>query len=368
MIQAEARIDLDAYRHNLDLLATAAGSAQTMAVVKADGYGHGIGPIARAAREVVPWLGVATPSEAVAVRAAGDTGPLACWLSAPGADYRALLEADVDVTASSVRQLDEILAAVPPRSRARVHLKIDTGLNRNGSARAEWPALVERARQIRDRVDVVGLWSHFACADEPDHRANDAQQAVFDDAVAQARDVGLEPSLIHLANSAATLTRPSSHYDLVRVGIATYGLSPAPQLGDFGLRPVMTLRGRLAHVKRIAAGEGVSYGHRWVAEAPTRVGLVPLGYAEGVMRAAGNRCQVAVAGRRVPIVGVVCMDQFVVDLGDVEAEPGDVVTLFGPGDDGEPTAQEWASALGTINYEIVTRLGGRIQRTYRGES
>lgn len=366
MIQAEASVDLDAYRGNLDLLSKAAPGAQAMAVVKAGGYGHGMLTMARAARDVVPWLGVATVDEAIALRNAGDTGPLLCWLSAPGGDYRTVLAAGVDVTASSVRQLREIVSAVgddPPR----VHLKVDTGLNRNGSAVTEWPGLVAEAAAARSSVDIVGIWSHFACADDPGHPANDRQQQVFDDAVAVARDAGLEPSLVHLANSAATLTRPSSHYDLVRVGIATYGLTPAPQLGDFGLRPAMTLRGRLAHVKTVAAGEGVSYGHHWVSEAPTRVGLVPLGYGEGVMRAAGNRCQVAVGGRRVPIVGVVCMDQFVVDLAEVPAEAGDTVTLFGPGDDGEPNAQEWADALGTINYEIVTRLGGRIRHTYRGE-
>lgn len=365
MNQLEVHVDLDAYRANLERLASLASSAQTMAVVKAGGYGHGMVPVARAAREVVPWVGVATPTEALALRASGDTGPLLCWLAVPGEDYRPVLAAGIDVTASSVAQLHEILAAAG-ETRPRVHLKIDTGLNRNGSARSEWPALVEAARRARGRLDVVGLWSHFACADEPEHPANDAQQTAFDEAVAQARDAGLEPSLLHLANSAATVTRPSSHYDVVRVGIASYGLNPIPRGDDLGLRPVMTVRSRLAHVKEIAAGEGVSYGHRWVAEAPTRIGLIPAGYGEGIMRAAGNRCQVAVHGHRVPMVGVVCMDQFVVDLGDIEAEPGDVVTLFGSGDDGEPTAQDWADVLGTINYEIVTRLGGRIRHTYRG--
>jgi alanine racemase len=190
---------------------------------------------------------------------------------------------------------------------------------------------------------------------------------VFGDAVAELESAGLEPGLRHLSNSAATLTRPSAHLDLVRVGISSYGLSPASKMRfNTPLRPVMTVRGRLAAVKRVPAGASVSYGHRYTTDHETTLGLVPVGYAEGLPRSASNRVHAAFAGQRVRVAGTICMDQVVVDLGDLPAERGDVVTLFGPGDDGEPTAQEWADAADTITYEVVTRIGGRTERTYRG--
>jgi alanine racemase len=250
-----------------------------------------------------------------------------------------------------------------------VQLKVDTGLSRNGAFGEQWSRLVEAAAKARSagRIEHTGTWSHFACADEPHHRANDAQEKVFAEALAELEAAGLEPGLRHLSNSAATLTRPSAHLDLVRVGIASYGLTPAKSMSfSTPLRPVMTLRGRLAAVKRVPAGAGVSYGHRYTTERETTLGLVPVGYAEGLPRNASNRVHAGLAGKRVRIAGTICMDQVVVDLGDLPAERGDVVTLFGPGDDGEPTAQDWADAADTINYEVVTRIGGRTARTYRG--
>lgn len=365
--QAEAVIDLDAYRGNVELLARRVRGSAVMAVVKANAYGHGTGPIARAAREAgADWLGVATIDEALALRAMGDDGPVLCWMSVPGSDFSAAVDAGVEVTASHTQQLEEIVAAAQGR-RIRVQLKIDTGLSRNGSSREEWPRLVNAAVNARDTVDITGIWSHLACADTPAHPANDLQQSAFDEAVAYARDAGLEPDLVHLANSAATVTRPQAAYDLVRVGIASYGLSPAPAVDPtFGLRPVMTLRAPLAHVKRVHAGTGVSYGHTWVADRDTTLGLVPIGYGDGILRSASNRGVVSVNRVRSPLRGAICMDQMVVDLGDRQARPGDMAVLFGPGDDGEPTAQEWADAAATISYEVVTRLGGRIERTYIG--
>lgn len=366
--QAEAVVDLDAYRANLSALAACAPGAALMAVVKADGYGHGMHEVARAARDVdVPWLGVATPDEALALRAGGDTGSLLCWLSAPGRDWTPLVEAGVEVTASSVEQLEEICASAG--ARARVQLKVDTGLSRNGAHGPQWDALVDAAAraQAAGKAEVTGVWSHLACADEPDHPANEAQETVFRAAVEQLHAAGVEPPLRHLANSAAILTRPSVHLDLVRAGIASYGIPPAPGLApDVTLRPVMTLRGRLAAVKRVPAGTAVSYGHTWTAPHETTLGLVPIGYGDGVLRTASGRAEAGFAGRRVPVVGRICMDQVVVDLGDAPASRGDVVTLFGPGDDGEPTAEDWAGAAGTIGYEVVTRLGGRIERSHRG--
>lgn len=367
--QAEAVIDLDAYRSNLEALRAAAPGALQMPVVKADAYGHGLAPVARAAREAgADWLGVATGAEALALRAAGDTGPVLCWLAAPGADFTSLAEADVEVTASSAEQLEEILACVTRRP--KVQLKVDTGLLRNGAFGPQWDALVlaATAAQAAGRLEVTGVWSHFACADEPEHPANDAQEQVFTDAVEQLRVAGVEPPLRHLANSAATLVRPSSHLDLVRVGIASYGINPDAALRhDVTLRPVMTLRGRAAAVKRVPAGRGVSYGHTYVTERETTLVDVPLGYGEGVLRTASGRARLGVAGTQVPVAGRICMDQLVADVGDLPVRRGDLVTLFGPGDDGEPTAQDWAEAAGTIAYEVVTRLGGRIVRTYRGE-
>lgn len=367
--QAEAVIDLDAFRDNLAALAAAAPAAALMTVVKANAYGHGSVPMARAAREAgSAWLGVATIDEALALRAAGDTGPVLCWLAVPGADFGSALDAGIEVTASSTDQLAEILAA-PSAVRPRVQLKVDTGLSRNGALGGEWTALVAAAAaaQAAGQIEITGAWSHFACADEPAHPANDAQETNFRSALDELAAAGVEPGVRHLSNSAATLTRPSAHFDLVRVGIAAYGIRPNPAMTyPTPLTPVLTLRGRLASVKRVAAGTSVSYGHTWTAERDTILGLVPLGYGEGIPVAASNRAEVAVGGRRAPVAGRVCMDQLVVDLGDVSAARGDAVTLFGPGADGEPSAEDWALASGTIAYEMVTRLGGRIVRTYRG--
>lgn len=366
--QIEALVDLDVFAANIGALAACAPTSQLMTVVKADGYGHGMARMAPEARAAgSTWLGVATVDEALALRRQGDVGPLLCWLAAPGAAFAAAVAAGVELTASSVDQLDEIVHAAP--SRARVQLKVDTGLSRNGARGEQWSRLVEAAAAHRSagRVDVTGVWSHLACADEPEHPANDEQERVYRAAVDELVAAGLEPGLRHLANSAATLSRPSAHFDLVRVGIAAYGIPPAPTMTyPTRLTPVMTLRARLAQVKRVPAGAGVSYGHQWIADRETTLGLVPAGYGDGIAIAASNRAELQAAGRRVPLVGRVCMDQLVVDLGDLPAERGDLVTLFGPGTDGEPTADDWAEATGTIAYEVVTRLGGRTTRTYVG--
>ena len=367
--QIEAVIDLDAFGANIAALAACAPSSALMTVVKANAYGHGAVPMARAARAAgSPWIGVATVEEALALRAAGDTGDLLCWLASPGADFASATGAGIEVTASSVEQLAEILAAAA--SRPKVQLKVDTGLSRNGARGGQWTELAAAAAaaQGAGRVEITGVWSHLACADEPDHPANDAQEAAFVDAVAELAAAGVEPALRHLSNSPATLTRPSAHFDLVRVGIAAYGIRPDPGMTyATELTPVMTLRTRLAQVKRVPAGASVSYGHTWTAERDSTLGLVPIGYGDGIAVAASNRAEVQVAGGRASVVGRVCMDQLVVDLGDRSARRGDIATLFGPGHDGEPTAEDWAAATGTIAYEVVTRLGGRTVRTYVGD-
>jgi alanine racemase len=366
--RAEIVVDLSAIRHNVRRLRELTG-VQMMTVVKADGYGHGMVQVARAARQAgADWLGVATIDEALALRAAGDTGRLLCWLTVPGEDHAAAVAADIDVTAYSVAELDAIEAAVAIAGRpARVQLKVDTGLSRGGAPMDTWPGVVEAARTgERDGTwQVTGIWSHLAASDEPAHPANDAQEAAFREALAVADEAGLHPEVRHLANSAGAILRPSARFDLVRVGLASYGLDPAPgHTPDLGLRPAMTVRAMLAQTKPLAAGASVSYGHTWTAETATSVGLVPVGYGDGVPRHASNVAEVMVDGKRRAIRGRVCMDQFVVDLdGDLPAAGGEVV-LFGPGQHGEPTAQDWAEASGTISYEIVTRVGGRMTRRY----
>ncbi len=372
--RAEIVVDLDAVRHNVRALKERVGGRALIAVVKADGYGHGMLPVARAAREAgADWLGVAVLEEALALREAGDTGPVLCWLAVPGEDYRPAVERDVDVTAYTVEELAEIREAARAVGRtARVQLKIDTGLARGGSTEEAWPDLVSAAAEAErsGQVRVTGVWSHFACSDEPGHPANDAQEQVFRWAVDLAERSGLTPEIRHLANSAATLSRPSSWFDAVRCGIACYGLTPMPEVSsaeELGLVPAMTARSRLAVVKGVRAGSGVSYGHMYVTPHDTTVGVVPVGYGDGIPRHGSSTAPVLAADQVRRIAGRVCMDQFVLDLGDAEASPGDPVVLFGTGRDGGPTAQDWADACGTISYEIVTRIGGRMQRRYTGE-
>jgi alanine racemase len=369
--RAEIVVDLDAIRHNVETLKAVVGSVQMMTVVKADAYGHGLVPAARAARAGgAEWLGAAVLEEALALRRAGDTGRVLTWLATPGESFDAAVEAEVDVTASSVRQVQEVAAAARSLGvRARLQLKVDTGLSRNGATTTDWPVVARAAADAEQAggVRVTGIWSHFACSDEPHHPANVAQERAFERALEVADVIGLEPEVRHLSNSAGALLRPWSSYDLVRCGIATYGLSPAPEVvtsTELGLVPAMTARARLAMVKRLTAGAGVSYGHTWTAERDTTVALVPVGYGDGVPRHASSRAHVLVGGAPRPVVGRVCMDQLVVDLGDDTAEAGDEAVLFGTGADGEPTAQDWAEACGTISYEIVTRIGGRWVRRH----
>lgn len=367
---ASADVDLNAIIANLAAIRAGAGGTELMLVVKADGYGHGMFAVAAAARTAgVQWLGVATPGEALALREAGDAGRLLCWLYGPDTDLTTAVAAGIDVSAQSVEQLSRLVAgAALAEHPARVHLKIDTGLARNGALSSTWPELCTATAEAVETgaVELVGIWSHLAAADEPGHRSISLQVAAYSDALAVADDHGLTPQLRHLGNSAAALTLPEARFDLLRVGIAAYGVDPVPGLAALGgveLTPAMTLRSQLVNVKQVPAGSSVSYGWSWTADADTTLGLVPLGYADGIPRAASNLGEVWWRGRRVPIRGKICMDQFVVDLGPgAVAEIGDEVTVFGPGTAGEPTANEWAEWCGTIGYEIVTRVGSRVVR------
>ena len=375
---ARAVIDDAAIAANVRSLAAHAPTAQVMAVVKADAYGHGLVPSARAALAGgAAWLGAAQVGEAIQLRRAGVVGPrILTWLYAPGAPLADALALDLDLSVAAPWALEEVVAAARVVGRpARIHLKVDTGLGRNGLTPDQLSELLPAAlrAQAEEAVEIVGVWSHLAFADEPEHPTVRAQEQVFADAVALVESAGAHVEVRHLANSAATLTAPRAHYDLVRPGIAVYGLSPVPQLGssaDFGLVPAMTVEAELATVKPVPAGHGVSYAHQYVTPRDTVLGVVPLGYADGVPRhASGTQDHVGgplqVGGRRLGVAGRVCMDQVVVDLGpDATEVAGDTVVLFGNGADGGPTAQDWAQAAGTISYEIVTRLGARVPRTH----
>ncbi|TAK70441.1 MAG: alanine racemase [Actinomycetota bacterium] len=369
-MRAAAVVDLDVLRRNVIRATEVATAAEVMVVVKADGYGHGMLGAARAARAGgASWLGVALPAEALALRAGGDTGRILAWVTVPGdVDLAGCVAADIDVSAGTCWGLDDLAAAARSVGRpARVHLKVDTGLGRGGASAAEWGQLVARAADLAAEgiVQVAGLWSHLAMADIPGHPVTAGQRDAFDAAVRLARQAGLDDTLLHLASSGAVWGEPSTHYDLVRVGIAAYGLSPGDRLGtpaDLGVVPAMTLLARVAQTKRVPAGHGVSYGHTFVTDRATSLALVPLGYADGLPRAASGRGELLLGGRRRTVAGRVAMDQLVVDVGDDEVRAGDTVVVFGPGDQGEPTAADWARACHTIGYEIVTRVGARVPR------
>ena len=371
--RAEVVVDLDAIAANTAVLRARAGRP-LMAVVKADGYGHGLVPSARAVLAGgADALGVAVVEEALALRAAGVTAPVLAWLTGPGTDFAAALAAEVEVSVNAEATLAELVAAAQASGRtAPLHLCADTGLSREGAIPADWPGLVAAAAraQADGSVSVVGLWSHLAYADAPTHPTIAAQVRVFEEAVALARRAGLTDARLHLANSAATIALPETWYDMVRPGVALYGLDPlgGPDPTAHGLRPAMTVRASVALTKRVPAGVGVSYGHTYTARTETTLALVPVGYADGVPRAAGNRAPVLAGGAQRPIAGRVCMDQFVLDVGDAPVAPGDEVVLWGSGDAGEPTAQQWADALDTIHYELVTRVGGRFTRRYVGSA
>ncbi|MFE5489782.1 alanine racemase [Streptomyces virginiae] len=368
-----AEIDLDAVRDNVRALRERAPRSELMAVVKANAYGHGAVECARAAQQAgATWLGTATPDEALALRAAGLEGRIMCWLWTPGGPWREAVEADLDVSVSGMWALDEVREAARAAGRtARVQLKADTGLGRNGCQPADWEDLVGAAvaAEAEGTVKVTGVWSHFACADEPGHPSIKLQLDAFREMLAHAEKEGIDPEVRHMANSPATLTLPESHFDLVRPGLAVYGVSPAPEIGtpaQLGLRPAMTLKASLALVKTVPAGHGVSYGHHYVTGGETTLALVPAGYADGIPRHASGAGPVLVGGRIRHVAGRVAMDQFVVDLDGDRARAGDEVVIFGDAERGEPSAEDWAQAAHTIAYEIVTRIGGRVPRVYLG--
>jgi alanine racemase len=352
-----------------------APDSELMVVVKADAYGHGAIPVAKQVRESgINWLGVALPSEALALRTAGDLGRILAWLWAPGdPDIDACVAQGVDLSVSSTWALAEVVASAQAAGTvARIHLKVDTGLSRNGCSLTEWPALVTAVLAARDagHVEVEAFWTHFANADVADDPYVLMQLNEFSAATQMARALGLEVRHQHVANSAGVIAYPGARTSIVRTGISVYGLSAGAVADAVQVVPALSLHSRLAMVKTIPAGTGVSYGTTWRAPNDARIGLVPMGYADGIPRAASARGQVLVAGQLAPILGRVAMDQFVVDLSEHPSgiAAGAEVMVFGPGAHGEWTADEWAEATETIGYEIVTRLGVRVPRRYRGAS
>ena len=366
----EAVVDLGAVTHNVRALRSAIGTRHLMAVVKANAYGHGAVPVARAALlGGADRLGVADLAEAHELRDAQITAPVLAWLHGPDADFERALRADIEIGVSSLQQLQRVVDAAETTGRSGVvQLKLDTGLSRNGIAPDAWTPVMRAARaaEAAGLLRVVGIFSHLS-GTSPDA---DAEQAdAFDRGLAEAAAAGLDPELVHLAASGAALTLPRTRYDTVRTGIAIYGISPFSdrEPEEFGLRPVMTLRSRVVAVRRVENGQGVSYGHTYRANGPTNLALVPLGYADGVPRQASGAGVVSIAGARYPVAGRVAMDQIVIATGDRRVAVGDEVILFGDPATGAPSAEDWARAAGTIGYDIVTRLGGRVTRRYVGQ-
>jgi len=368
---AEAIVDLGAVAHNTRLLTRAAAGVQLMAVVKANAFGHGATAVARTAlANGASWLGVTSLPEALALRADGITAPLLLWLYSPSEALDRALELDVDVSVSSPAALETLAETAERTGRtAFVHLKADTGLSRSGATADEWQHLVTVAAKLqgRQRISVRGIWSHLAQAEDPTDPGLHRQLDAFAGARALAADGGLTAPLTHLANSAAVLQLPDTHFDLVRTGIALYGVEPVPGR-SFGLRPAMTLQATVVLTKRVPAGSGVSYGPDHITDRETNLALVPVGFADGIPRGAAGQAEISVHGVRCPVVGRIAMDQIVVDVGALHVRAGDTVTVFGPGTSGEPTVGDWARWAGTSPHEILTGIGTRVPRRWVSSS
>lgn len=354
------RIDLDAIAHNVAYLKDKVGpGTRLMCVVKADAYGHGIekvAPVMEAAG--ADAFGVATTAEAVRLRQVGVNRPIAAWIWDPSDDLSETLAHGITV---GVPSLEHARALIGQENPASVIIGVETGMHRSGIQRADWPEAFELLRDC-PFLEVTGLMSHFACADTPDHPHNDYQEQQFRDALEQARSMGLECPVNHLANSPATLTRPSAYFEQVRVGLACYGLEPIAGM-EHDLRPAMTWAATVINVKPIDPGEATCYGLTWSASQPGYLATVPAGYADGLPRNFQDKLEVGINGHLYPQVGRVCMDQVVVDLGPNPhgVAIGDEAVLFGTGG---RSATDLANAAGTINYEVVCRPTGRTQRVY----
>ena len=374
MSRASAEINLSAITQNFKSIKSRT-TADVLAVVKADAYGHGLIPVSKALEEAgADWFGTALLEEAINLRKAGILKPIISWLTPLGEDFKSAIDLDIDLGIPSIDLLDEVIKAASLTGKtARIHLEIDTGMSRGGVL-SEWDELIKSVlvgvnlKQLK----VIGIWSHFARADEPDELMNQEQLSLFEEKVNQAKAAGIDAQFIHIANSAALFTNKSTHKNIIRSGIALFGLSPdVKTIGDsssLGLKPAMKLKAKLNLVKEVKAGSSVGYGGTAVLKSDTKLGVVALGYADGIPRNTNNLAGVFVDKKRAPIIGRVSMDQFVVDLGVTSnAKTGDEVIVFGDGSGDEYTVDEWAKAANTINYEIITRIGPRVPRIYPRE-
>ena len=374
MSRASAEINLSAITQNFKLIKSRT-TADVLAVVKADAYGHGLIPVSKALEEAgADWFGTALLEEAINLRKAGILKPIISWLTPLGEDFKSAIDLDIDLGIPSIDLLDEVIKAASLTGKtARIHLEIDTGMSRGGVL-SEWDQLIKSVLVGVNLklLKVIGIWSHFARADEPAELMNQEQLSLFEEKVNQAKTAGIDAQFIHIANSAALFTNKSTHKNIIRSGIALFGLSPdIKTIGDsssLGLKPAMKLKAKLNLVKEVKAGSSVGYGGTAVLKSDTKLGVVALGYADGIPRNTNNLAGVFVDKKRAPIIGRVSMDQFVVDLGVTSnAKTGDEVIVFGDGSGGEYTVDEWAKAANTINYEIITRIGPRVPRIYPRE-
>lgn len=374
MSRASAEISLSAIKQNYKSIKSRT-TADVLAVVKADAYGHGLIPVSKALEEAgADWFGTALLEEAINLRKAGILKPIISWLTPLGEDFKSAIDLDIDLGIPSIDLLNEVIKAASSTGKtARIHLEVDTGMSRGGVL-SEWDQLIKSVlvgvnlKQLK----VIGIWSHFARADEPNELMNQEQLSLFEEKLNQAKAAGIDAQFIHIANSAALFTNKNAHKNIIRSGIALFGLSPdVKTLGDsssLGLKPAMKLKAKLNLVKEVKAGSSVGYGGTAVLKSDTKLGVVALGYADGIPRNTNNLAGVFVDKKRAPIIGRVSMDQFVVDLGITSnAKTGDEVIVFGDGSDGEYTVDEWAKAADTINYEIITRIGPRVPRIYPRE-
>jgi len=374
MSRASAEINLSAITQNFKSIKSRT-TADVLAVVKADAYGHGLIPVSKALEEAgADWFGTALLEEAINLRKAGILKPIISWLTPLGEDFKSAIDLDIDLGIPSIDLLDEVIKAASLTGKAaRIHLEIDTGMSRGGVL-SEWDQLIKSVLVGVNLklLKVIGIWSHFARADEPAELMNQEQLILFEEKVNQAKTAGIDAQFIHIANSAALFTNKSTHKNIIRSGIALFGLSPdVKTIGDsssLGLKPAMKLKAKLNLVKEVKAGSSVGYGGTAVLKSDTKLGVVALGYADGIPRSTNNLAGVFVDKKRAPIIGRVSMDQFVVDLGVTSnAKTGDEVIVFGDGSGDEYTVDEWAKAANTINYEIITRIGPRVPRIYPRE-
>jgi len=360
------RIDLEAIAANYKTLKALTGTA-VLAIVKAEAFGHGMIEVSKKLESIgVDMLGTADLEEAMAIREAGIKSPILAWLHSKDTKFEEAIINDIQLGASSVTTVEKIASAAKSVGQvAKVHLKVDTGLGRNGAALSVWPALVEKAVELKiaGAIELVGLFSHLSGTSEKDDLE---QLRVFEAAIETASKLGASFKVRHIAASQAALLYPSTRLDMIRVGAALYGIDPSPEAvaRNHGLLPAMRVTSEVVHVKKVPSGHSVSYGYLHSTTGESTLALVPFGYTEGFPRVATGKAQVSLNGKKYTVLARVAMDQFILDLGSDSAEVGDEVVIIGDSTKGEPSAEDLAKAAGTINYEIVTKMGGRAKRVF----